>query len=328
MNNNTDSYRINSDIITKKMRLDRFISEQLPDFSRQRIQTLIKNGYVVDQENNPITNPATKVISNHEYIITIPPPEPTDIQPNPSIPIDVIFEDDDLIVLNKAPGITVHPGAGNYNDTLVNGLIHYCKDSLSSVGGVERPGIVHRLDKDTSGLMMIAKNDKTHHSLTEQLATRNLSRKYLCLCWNHIIPRSGIIHTQIGRHSKNRKLMSVVADGQGKEAITHYETKELFLNNSICLIECSLKTGRTHQIRVHMSHSGCSIIGDQSYGRNPINKYKKLITQPIYDYIHSLDRQMLHAYHICFNHPTHNKLMEFSAPPPVDMEQLIKLLQN
>ncbi|MCH2037537.1 MAG: RluA family pseudouridine synthase [Rickettsiales bacterium] len=328
MNTPNDCFRITSEKIKKKTRLDRFISEQLHTLSRQRIQALIRGGHVSDLNGMVITDPATKVLSHHEYTVLIPPPEPTDIVANPSIAIDIIYEDDDLAVVNKAAGVTVHPGAGNYNDTLVNGLIHHFKDSLSSVGGVERPGIVHRLDKDTSGLMMIAKNDIAHQGLTEQLSTRALSRKYLCVCWNVMKPKNGIIHTHIGRHSKNRKLMAVVPETTGKEAITHYQTQSVHYDERISLVECHLKTGRTHQIRVHLSHEGCPLIGDASYGRNPIQKHRKHLPDLALDYIQTIDRQMLHAYHIGFIHPNHKKEMSFTVNPPEDMQKLINILQN
>ena len=319
---------LSSGEVKKRIRVDKFISDNIEELSRHRVQSLIKSGYVSFEDGDIINDPSAKLIANKSYSITIPPPEPTDILPNENIKLDIVYEDDDLAIINKAAGITVHPGAGNYNDTLVNGLIAYYGDKLSSVGGIARPGIVHRLDKDTSGLMVIAKNDHAHSHLSDQLSSRSLSRRYYALCWKKPLLKEDTIETNIGRSRRNRKLMAVVSSG-GKQAITHYNLVDNYLNDSVSLIECKLATGRTHQIRVHLSHIGNSIIGDPSYGRSHITLLKKnSASEEVISYISSLKRQMLHAHTIGFIHPRDDKYMEYTAELPDDMKIAITKLEK
>lgn len=309
----------------KKQRLDRFISNQLEDFSRQRIQSLIKQGYVQEKEGRVITNPSTTVKSCIEYVITIPPIQPSDIIPNHDIILDIIYEDDDLLVINKQAGLTVHPGAGNYQDTLVNALIaRFQRHGLSAIGGIERPGIVHRLDKDTSGLMIVAKNDQAHLHLSEQLSTRTLSRQYSAICWHTPKQKNGIIQTKITRHPTNRIKMHV-HESKGREAITHYKVQSSFLDGIISMVECRLKTGRTHQIRVHMQHIGHPIIGDTTYGKR--HQPLKETSEVLDSYLKECKRQLLHAKSIGFIHPKTNKPMEFTIGLPNDMQHLLDLIQ-
>ena len=239
-----------------------------------------------------------------------------------NIELDIVFEDADLIVINKAAGLVVHPGAGNYNYTLVNALLYH-SDSLSDMGGVIRPGIVHRLDKDTSGLMVVAKNNIAHARLANQIETRNLIRKYKALTWGVLNPLSGIIQTNIGRSINDRKKMTVLKS-TGKNAITYYNTEQVFLNKLMSLVECKLETGRTHQIRVHLSHKGHSIVGDQKYGNNS----RKIHNVPLLlqDKIVKLKRQALHSWYIKFNHPITAMPMEFKADLPDDIKEVIRLL--
>ena len=241
---------------------------------------------------------------------------------------DIIYEDDDLLVINKPAGIIMHPGAGNYDKTIVNALVYYNKDSLSTIGDELRPGIVHRIDKDTSGLVVIAKNNETHENLSLQFSEHNITRVYQLLIWGKLRPSSGKIDTFITRSSKNRQMMEV-SISRGKRAITNYKTIEVFENDktpTLSLVECKLETGRTHQIRVHMTHMGNSIMGDGKYKK----KYKKLknIDTNLENLIHKLDRQFLHAKTLGFIHPRTKKELIFSSILPQELEKIVQLLRN
>jgi len=307
-------------------RLDAFISSKITDVSRTRIKNLILEGMV--KINNEIScEPSKKINLEDNLIIEIPPPKKTNIKPY-NYNLDIIFEDDDIIIINKPAGLVVHPGAGNAENTLVNALVNYCKGSLSTIGGELRPGIVHRLDKDTSGILVVAKNDIAHINLSKQFSNHTINRKYEALVWGTLRPQKGIIKSYITRSNRNRQLMEV-SQTKGKSAVTNYKTLEIFQNNKIpilSLIECKLGTGRTHQIRVHMSHKGNSIVGDKLYKKK--NKKFKKIDVELNSMIKNIDRQFLHAKSLGFIHPSSHKEVHFEVPLPKDLLKLVKKLRN
>jgi 23S rRNA pseudouridine1911/1915/1917 synthase len=294
------------------MRLDQYLKENIEGISRNYAQYLISNGHVTAA--NPNIDRSTIVKPGDIYYVDIPPPKPTEMLPLQE-KLDILFEDEHLIVLNKRAGMTVHPGAGTHNDTLVNALVAHCGNNLSSIGGELRPGIVHRLDKDTSGLMVVAKDDQSHRSLSTAIAERKLERKYLAIVWDAPCPSSGIIDIPIGRHPKEGKIMCVDRQ-KGRQAITYYKLIKTFNNKATSLVECRLKTGRTHQIRVHLNHIGNSIIGDQTYGKR--TRKSKI----------GFARQALHSHYLSLEHPVHKKLLEFSKEIPNDMQNLISSLEQ
>jgi 23S rRNA pseudouridine1911/1915/1917 synthase len=308
-------------------RLDKVLADLVGDVSRSRLKNLIVDGQVT---LNGITcaDASRKVAPGDEISLTIP--EAVEALPQPeNIPLDIVYEDDDMLVINKAVGMVVHPGAGNQNGTLVSALLHHCGDSLSGINGVKRPGIVHRLDKDTSGLMVAAKNDRAHNGLAAQLLDRSLSRLYQALVWKEPTPIKGSINAAIGRDQKNRLKMSVRARASGREAITHYLREETF-NGVASLVACRLETGRTHQIRVHMQHLGHPLLGDQLYGL-PQQEQRSLLNRGGYgeetrDAVLAFPRQALHAAGIHFIHPVTGDAMEFEADLPPDMQELLDKL--
>jgi len=303
-------------------RLDKALSSLMPSASRSRVQKAIKEAHV--KLNNVIISDSDYKVKENDLIeITLMDPETLEIE-QADIPLDIIFEDDDIIVINKPVGLTVHPGAGNHQNTLVNALIYY-SCTLSDVGGDARPGIVHRLDKDTSGLMIIAKTNEAHVIVAAQIERRELIRKYKALVWGVLNPTRGRIENNIGRDRISRQKMAVVKSG-GKIAITDYQTEAIFLNGALSLIECKLNTGRTHQIRVHMSHKGHSIIGDQTYGKN--NRKAKTLSLDVQNTIADFKRQALHSYYLGFIHPTSNKFLEFTIDLPLDIIKIIDCLKN
>lgn len=301
------------------IRLDKALHEAFPEFSRSRIQDLIDQGHV-QFESGRTVSPSSKTMLND--VISLSVPELQDADPIPQdIPLDIVYEDADLLVLNKPVGMVVHPANGHTNDTLVNALLAHCGDSLSGIGGVRRPGIVHRLDKETSGLMVVAKNDATHHGLSSQFTDRSLSRTYWAFVWGDVIPRSGTIETLIGRHPSHRQKQAVLNSG-GRDAVTHYKCLRVFGTSDdprlrISLIECKLATGRTHQIRVHMTHIGHSLIGDPIYGHKP-----KGADKVWGDLITKFPRQALHAKSISFIHPTSGSIETFDCGLPDDLKAL------
>lgn len=318
------SKQFNNELIKLKIehdgiRLDKYLSLMLTDLSRTKIQSIIQSGYVTI-DDKIIKDCSIRVKQGNNCNILMPPPEVTDMLPA-DIALNIIYEDDDLIVINKQPGLTVHPGAGNYQDTLANALIKYYGEQLSSVGGVSRPGIVHRLDKDTSGLIVVAKNDFAHNSLAEQIKSKDFKRIYMTLIYGMPNLRIGKIEANIARSNKDRTKMCVVKFG-GKTAITHYRVVKTFCNNKISLIECKLETGRTHQIRVHFSSKNWPIIGDQTYG------YKGAVDKNFPQILQEFSRQALHAYKIEFSHPKQGKLMQFKVELPKDINELIYALDN
>ncbi len=306
------------------MRADKFLSAVCEDLSRSRLQGLIIDGRV-SVDGVVLKSGSLKTKEGAEFCVRVPPPIPSDpIAQN--IPLDIIYEDEDLLVINKAAGMVVHPAAGNWDGTLVNALLYHCGDSLSGIGGVMRPGIVHRLDKDTSGLIMVAKNDHAHKHLSAQLADRSLSRLYHALVLDIPLPIKGSIDRPIGRHRHNRLKMSVMSNSP-RDACTHYKVIKNY-NNAMALVECRLETGRTHQIRVHMEALGHSIIGDPIYGPQQtaliarmknggynVDSIRKFIEFP---------RQFLFAKKISFIHPRDGEVMNFECNPADDMVDLLK----
>ena len=307
-------------------RIDKFLQSQINDLSRTRLQSLINEGQVT--LNNTIINYAAKKIKDRDKIkINFPAPKETHIKAN-KISLDILYDDNDIVVINKFPGVVVHPGAGNYEKTIVNGLLYKYRDNLSSIGGKLRPGIVHRIDKDTSGVIVVAKNDNAHINLSKQFSNHTIKRVYEALVWGSLKPQNGKIIEKISRSVKNRQLMAVRKE-KGKIAITNYRTIKIFQNLNlpkISLIECQLETGRTHQIRVHMNFKGNPIVGDKSYGKTK-KKFKK-IDVDIEKKISNFNRQALHAKSLGFIHPNTKKEVFFEAKRPVDFDTLIKSLNK
>ena len=308
------------------LRVDVLINKREVLISRTRIKNLILKEKL-KLNNKIINNPSKKVAAGDKLSLQIPEPKKASLKPY-DLKLNIIYEDKDLLIIDKPAGIIMHPGAGNYDKTIVNALVNYDKDSLSTIGDELRPGIVHRIDKNTSGLVVIAKNNKTHESLSKQFSEHTITRIYQLLIWGKLRPSSGKINTFITRSSKNRQLMQV-SQSKGKRAITNYKTIEIFENNktpTLSLVECKLETGRTHQIRVHMTHKGNSIVGDDKYKK----KYKKLknIDIKLENLISKLDRQFLHAKTLGFIHPKTNKEMIFSSILPQELNNLLKMLRN
>ena len=311
------------------IRLDVFLFNSMKEncdelISRNRIKSLIEDNYV-EKDNVQIISPSSKTILNSIYKLTIPPVTPAKpLQQN--IPLDILYEDDDIIVTNKKAGMVVHPGFGNYSHTLVNALLYHCKGSLSGIGGVSRPGIVHRIDKDTSGVLVSAKNDYAHVHLSNQFKEHSITRSYIALVWGILKYKNGTITNKIARNAYNRKKMSV--SNNGKIAITHWEIEKTFLN-MVSLIKCKLETGRTHQIRVHFSNLGNHLIGDKLYSK-PRSKKKFLNknNQEIYSSLKLFPRQALHAHSLSFDHPRNKKRLSFEVKPPIDIQNLLENLNN
>ena len=308
------------------LRVDVLINKREVLISRTRIKNLILKEKL-KLNNKIINNPSKKVAVGDKLSLQIPEPEKASLKPY-DLKLKIIYEDKDLLIIDKPAGIIMHPGAGNYDKTIVNALVNYDKDSLSTIGDELRPGIVHRIDKNTSGLVVIAKNNETHESLSKQFSEHTITRIYQLLIWGKLRPSNGKIDTFITRSSKNRQLMQV-SQSKGKRAITNYKTIEIFENNktpTLSLVECKLETGRTHQIRVHMTHKGNSIVGDDKYKK----KYKKLkdIDIKLENLISKLDRQFLHAKTLGFIHPKTNEEMIFSSILPQELNNLLKMLRN
>jgi 23S rRNA pseudouridine1911/1915/1917 synthase len=310
-------------------RLDRFLAQALPEFSRSRLQQLIAAGAVF-RAGTTIRNPDTRVKSGEIYEIAIPPPAPASpIAQN--IPLVIVHEDPDLIVIDKPAGLVVHPAAGNPDGTLVNALLGHCGASLSGLNGEARPGIVHRLDKDTSGLLVAAKNDRAMHSLAKQFAHHTVERAYQAVVWGAPRRPDGVIEGDIGRNPFDRKRMAVLRGG-GKPARTHFRVLERFgeaLRPFASLIECRLETGRTHQIRVHLTHLGHPLIGDPSYGGARVAPRPKTPAETAaYGAVEAFQRQALHAGLLGFKHPTTQKQMRFESAWPPDMVDLVANLRG
>ncbi len=317
-------YKIKSK--SKEKRIDTFLQSTIKSLSRNRLKNLIKDGNL-QINNKVIREPSKQVNVNDEILLRTPEPYKVEIVPHKT-KLNIVHEDDDVIVINKPAGMVVHPGAGNYTKTLVNALLYHTRNNLSNIGGRLRPGIVHRIDKDTSGLIVIAKNDNAHLNLSEQFTNHTIKRKYEALIWGSLRPLAGKINEKISRSKKNRKLMEV-SYSKGKNATTNYKTIEIYQNidvPKISLVEFQLETGRTHQIRVHMIFKGTPIVGDKSYG-NKKKKFKK-INPFVEKKINNFNRQALHAKSLGFIHPKTEELISFDAPRPKDFDELLKSLKN
>ncbi len=309
-----------------ELRVDIFIKKREGIISRTRIKNLILNNRLKINDK-VITDPSKKIFFNDEIKLVIPEPKKASLKPY-KFSLDIVFEDKDLIVLNKPSGIVMHPGAGNFDNTIVNALMNYSKSSFSNIGGELRPGIVHRIDKNTSGLIVVAKNNQTHEHLSNQFNKHTIQRIYQLLIWGKVRPSKGKIETFITRSSKNRQMMEV-SNSKGKKAITNYKTLEIFENNNtptFSLLECKLETGRTHQIRVHMNYLGNSIVGDDKYKKR-FKKFKD-IEPSLERILIKLDRQFLHAKTLGFMHPKKNKQMIFNSILPNELEIILKTLRN
>lgn len=305
-------------------RLDKWLSERLPDLSRTRVKALIDCG-MVRMNGQTIADASARVKPGQAYEVTVPPDIPAEPEPQ-EMDLAVIYEDDDLIVIDKPAGLVVHPAPGSPDHTLVNALLAHCGDSLSGIGGVRRPGIVHRLDKDTSGLMVAAKNDRAHASLSAQFAAHTLDRAYQALVWGLPSPSQGEITGNIGRSPHDRKKMALLPSG-GKSALTRYKVIRSFAHGAVSLVECRLATGRTHQIRVHMTSLGHPLVGDQTYGRQRSQRLKPLSPEAR-DRLLSFPRQALHAYLLGFSHPSTGQHLIFERSIAYDINALLKFLEG
>lgn len=302
---------MNNWIVTKEqagIRIDKYLSEADPDLTRSYLQKLIKEGHVLVGDQPVKAN--YKVREDDSISLDLPEPEILDVVAE-DIPLDIVYEDDDVLLVNKPKGMVVHPAAGHYTGTLVNAIMYHCKDSLSTINGVMRPGIVHRIDRDTTGLLIVCKNDKAHNSLAEQLKVHSITRKYYAIVWNNIKEDEGVVNAPIGRHPVDRKKMAI-NHKNGKEAVTHFRVLERF--GDFTLVECILETGRTHQIRVHMASIGHPLLGDEVYG--PAKRPYKT------------EGQTLHAGVFGFVHPSTGEYMAFEAPLPQYFEEVLEKLRK
>ena len=308
------------------LRVDIFINKRENSLSRTRIKNLILKEKL-KLNNKIIISPSKKISPGDKIDLEIPKPKEASLKPY-DFKLDIIYEDNNLLVINKPAGTVIHPGAGNYDNTIVNALMHHYGENLSTIGDEYRPGIVHRIDKDTSGLVLIAKNNETHENLSIQFNKHKITRIYQLLIWGKLRPQNGKISTLITRSSKNRQLMEV-GISKGKRAITNYKTLEIFENNktpTLSLVECKLETGRTHQIRVHMSYKGNNILGDKKY-KKKFKKFKNIDLE-LENSIYKLDRQFLHAKTLGFKHPITEKELKFTSILPQDLENILKILRN
>lgn len=302
---------MNNWIVTREqagIRIDKYLSEADPDLTRSYLQKLIKEGHVLVGDQPVKAN--YKVREDDSISLDLPEPEILDVVAE-DIPLDIVYEDDDVLLVNKPKGMVVHPAAGHYTGTLVNAIMYHCKDSLSTINGVMRPGIVHRIDRDTTGLLIVCKNDKAHNSLAEQLKVHSITRKYYAIVWNNIKEDEGVVNAPIGRHPVDRKKMAI-NHKNGKEAVTHFRVLERF--GDFTLVECILETGRTHQIRVHMASIGHPLLGDEVYG--PAKRPYKT------------EGQALHAGVFGFVHPSTGEYMAFEAPLPQYFEEVLEKLRK
>jgi 23S rRNA pseudouridine1911/1915/1917 synthase len=314
-------------------RLDRLLAARAPDISRARFQSLIAEGRV-SVNGQPAAKANMKPRPGDEITVRLPEPQAAEPEPQ-DIPLTIIYEDEHLIVINKPAGMVVHPAPGHADGTLVNALLHHCAGSLSGIGGVKRPGIVHRLDRDTSGLMVAAKTDAAHAGLAAQFAAHGrdgkLERAYRALLWGRPPRHKGTISEPLARSSANRQKIAVVRAGAGREAITHYRAIRSFPAASerpvATLAECRLETGRTHQIRVHMAHIGCPVMGDETYGAGFKSSIRRL-SQQAKEALQALNRQALHAATLGFEHPVTGRQLHFESPLPQDMQKLLEALEE
>jgi 23S rRNA pseudouridine1911/1915/1917 synthase len=324
MSNNSTKFLIKEEDIGS--RLDVTLAKLIPDLTRSNLKKIIELKQV--KINNFVEkSPSKKLKTDDTVEVNFIPAEDIKILPT-KIKLDIVYEDKDILIINKPAGMVVHPGAGNYKNTLVNALIYKYKKKLSDINGNTRPGIVHRIDKETSGLLVVAKNNKAHSNLGKQFNDHTIERTYQALTWGVLRPLSGRIETLIGRSRKNRQLMSVT-EITGKKSITNYKTLKVFNIKDIpkiSLLECKLETGRTHQIRVHMAYKGNSLLGDKQYGKKNL-RFKK-INEDFEDKLKVLDRQALHAMSLGFIHPTSSKLINFQSKLPKDFKKILDLLNK
>ena len=297
-------------------RLDRALADAVPTLSRERLKSLIRSGAVQSEASIAVRDPALKVRGLEAYRLTIPEPTPAHNEPQ-DIPLRVVFEDEHLLVVDKPAGLVVHPAAGNPDGTLVNALLHHCGGSLSGIGGVARPGIVHRIDKDTSGLLVVAKTDVAHEGLAKQFAAHSIDRRYLAIVAGLPKTAEGIVDAPLARSSTNRKKISIVEGSRGKRAVTHW--RRLQILRGAALVECRLETGRTHQVRVHMASLGHPLLGDPVYGRS--GKGSRELLKRL-----NFHRQALHAAELGFIHPVSKHRLSFASGMPADMQELFTAL--
>jgi 23S rRNA pseudouridine1911/1915/1917 synthase len=296
-------------------RLDRALAAAVPTLSRERLKALIRTG-AVEAEGVAVRDPATKVKGSEHFRLHVPEPEPAHNEPQ-DIPLPIVFEDPHLLVVDKPAGLVVHPAAGNRDGTLVNALLHHCGTSLSGIGGVARPGIVHRIDKDTSGLLVVAKTDVAHEGLARQFAAHSIDRRYLAIVSGVPKTSGGTVDAPLARSSANRKKIAIVEGSRGKRSVTHWKRLEMLSDSA--LVECSLETGRTHQVRVHMASIGHPLLGDPVYGRS--KAHRELLKSL------GFQRQALHAAELGFTHPVTKHRLSFSSGMPADMQELFNQLR-
>ena len=324
MSNNSTKFSIEEE--DTGVRLDVTLAKLIPDLTRSNLKKIIELKQV--KINNFVEkSPSKKLKTDDTVEVNFIPAEDIKILPT-KIKLDIVYEDKDILIINKPAGMVVHPGAGNYKNTLVNALIYKYKKKLSDINGNTRPGIVHRIDKETSGLLVVAKNNKAHSNLGKQFNDHTIERTYQALTWGVLRPLSGRIETLIGRSRKNRQLMSVT-EITGKKSITNYKTLKVFNIKDIpkiSLLKCKLETGRTHQIRVHMAYKGNSLLGDKQYGKKNL-RFKK-INEDFEDKLKVLDRQALHAMSLGFIHPTSSKIINFQSKLPKDFQKILDLLNK
>jgi 23S rRNA pseudouridine1911/1915/1917 synthase len=296
-------------------RLDRALAAAVPTLSRERLKALIRSG-AVEAAGKQVRDPATKVQGAEELRVAVPEPTPAHNVPQ-DIPLTIVFEDEHLLVVDKPAGLVVHPAAGNLDGTLVNALLHHCAGKLSGIGGVARPGIVHRIDKDTSGLLVVAKTDVAHEGLAKQFAAHSINRRYLAIVNGVPRPTEGKVDAPLARSAANRKKIAIVEGSRGKRAVTHWRRLEVL--KDAALVECRLETGRTHQVRVHMASMGHPLLGDPVYGRSGKN-HGKLLKEL------GFHRQALHAAELGLTHPVTKHRLSFTSPMPPDMQELFNAL--
>jgi 23S rRNA pseudouridine1911/1915/1917 synthase len=297
-------------------RLDRALAAAVPTLSRERLKALISNGGVTGPEGGPVRDPAMKAVPGGTYEVTVPAPRPAHNEAQ-DIALTIVHEDDHLLVVDKPAGMVVHPAAGNFDGTLVNALLHHCAGRLSGIGGVARPGIVHRIDKDTSGLLVVAKTDVAHEGLAAQFARHSIERRYLAIVAGRPMPASGKVDAPLARSSANRKKMAIVEEARGKRAVTHYRLLEPL--RDAALLECRLETGRTHQVRVHLASIGHPLLGDPVYGRTKAGHQEVLKRL-------NFRRQALHAAGLGFIHPVSKENLSFESALPPDIQELFGAL--
>ena len=297
-------------------RLDRALADAVPTLSRERLKALIRNGALQSEASAAVRDPALKVRGIEAFTLTVPEARPAHNEPQ-DIPLRVVFEDEHLLVVDKPAGLVVHPAAGNPDGTLVNALLHHCGGTLSGIGGVARPGIVHRIDKDTSGLLVVAKTDVAHEGLAKQFAAHSIDRRYLAIVAGLPKTAEGIVDAPLARSSTNRKKISIVEGSRGKRAVTHW--RRLQILQDAALVECRLETGRTHQVRVHMASLGHPLLGDPVYGHS--GKSSRELLKRL-----NFHRQALHAAELGFTHPVTKHRLSFASGMPADMQELFTAL--